>query len=201
MVFGVLYIKVHSVPVVASREHAGLGTPSPRVTAMTVRTMGRHITDALSDPIINQVASTACEQASPVFSLWWWVKQAVKFKQDDALILKLFGERDHYELLISPPVLLRMPVPQGDCDDFTMLLSALLICAGYRVRIVTIECDPRRPGEYSHVYAETLANGRWVPMDASHGKFPGWEVPAQDIRRKTSWSLDGHVVEDHRRFQ
>lgn len=186
-------------PVIAlTREHAGLGTPSPIVTAQTVRKMCEHIRNAQSDPLVLGIARSAIAHPDPLSSLYWWVKHAVKFRQDDPMILELTGERDHYELLISPPVLLRMKRPQGDCDDFTMLLAALLTAAGCETRIVTIECDRTRPNEYSHVYLEVWDGSRWLPLDASHGKFPGWEVPAYDIARKTSWSMDGYVADDRR---
>ena len=190
---------MHPVPVVASREHAGLSTPSPVVTQQTVRKMGEHIQNALADPLIRQIAASASTQSDPLSALWWWVKHAIRFRQDDSLILELFNEKDHFELLISPPVLIRMKRPQGDCDDFTMLMLALACCAGYRVRIVTVQCDRARPGEYSHVYGEALIPQGWMPLDASHGTYPGWEVPARDILRKTSWTLDGYVAHDERR--
>ena len=193
---------MHPVPVVASREHAGLSTPSPVVTQQTVRKMGEHIQNALNDPLIQRIAASACGnvgQVDPLSALWWWVKHAVQFRQDDSLILELFNERDHFELLISPPVLIRMKKPQGDCDDFTMLILALAACAGYRVRIVTVQCDRSRPNEYSHVYGEALIDRGWMPLDVSHGTYPGWEVPARDILRKTSWTLDGYVAHDERR--
>lgn len=190
---------MHSVPIVASREHVGLSAPSPVVTERTVRKMGEHIQNALYDPLIQRIATSSCRQADPLSALWQWVKHAVRFRQDDSLILELFNERDHFELLISPSVLIRMKKPQGDCDDFTMLILALALCAGYRVRIVTVECDRARPQEYSHVYGEALTDRGWMPLDASHGTYPGWEVPARDIFRKTSWTLDGYVAHDERR--
>lgn len=186
--------------VVISREHAGLDTPSPIVTAQTVRKMCEHIANAQSDPLVLGIARSAAQHPDPISSLYWWVKHAVKFRQDDPMIWELFRERDHYELLISPPVLLRMRRPEGDCDDFTMLLCALLTAAGFETQIVTIECDRTRPNEYSHVYLEVWNDSlqNWMPLDASHGKFPGWEVPARDIQRKTSWSMDGFVADDRR---
>jgi hypothetical protein len=190
---------MHALGVVASREHAGINTPSPVVTQQTVRKMGEHIQNALHDPLIQRIAASARTHPDPLSAIWWWVKHAVRFRQDDSLILELFNERDHFELLISPPVLIRMKKPEGDCDDFTMLALALALSAGFRVRIVTVMCDRARPGEYSHVYGEALTSKGWMSLDTSHGTYPGWEVPARDILRKTSWTLDGYVANDERR--
>ena len=189
---------MHPVPVVASREHLGLGTPSSIVTERTVRKMNEHIHNALNDPVLVRLSQRFCYSPDPLGDLWRWAKQNVRFRQDDALILMIFNERDHFELLISPSVVIRMNHPQGDCDDFTMLIATLAQLMGCRVRIETVQCDRARPGEYSHVYPSVLTD-RWMPLDASHGTYPGWEVPARDILRKTSWTLDGYVVHDERR--
>ena len=120
----------------------------------------------------------------------------MKFVHDDTIIRQLFNEDGHFELLIAPPVLLRMNDPRGDCDDFTMLVVALASIAGFDCGIVTLACDRRRPGEYSHVYGCAALPGMLVPLDCSHGKHPGWEVPTRDIQRKTVWDLNGRVVSD-----
>ncbi len=198
-------------PIVLQREQAGLHTPSPQVTEQTVLKMCEHIRNAPADPLVQQAARSikaqpfrpvAITDGAPVLArLWWWVKYRVKFTQDDELIRKLFNESGHYELLISPPVLLRMLKPQGDCDDFTMLICALCLCLGFETRIVTVMCDRKRPGEYTHVFPVAfLADQKiWCPMDASHGDYPGWQVPERDVTRRTEWDLSGRVVLDRSR--
>lgn len=190
-------------PVVLERDPTpqGVRTPTGPVTEQTVQKMCAHIRAAQSDPIVQSVASRATShQASPaakLSALWMWVKHCVRFVQDDTLIRQLLNESDHFELLIAPPVLLRMSDPRGDCDDFTMLLDALARACGFEVGIVTLACDRRRPGEYSHVYGcAWLPDGMLCPLDASHGKYPGWEVPGRDVQRKTIWNLDGRIVSD-----
>ena len=195
-----------ATPIVVQREQAGLGTPSSVVTAQTVQKMCEHIRNAKSDPIIRNVAAglkrtrpfRSVAPSSVLCSLWYWVKLHVKFSQDDTLIRKLFNESGHYELLISPPVLLRMKRPQGDCDDFTMLICALCSVLGIDSRIVTLMCDRRRPGEYSHVFPIGYMADKqmWCPVDASHGDYPGWQVPQQAVTRRTEWDLNGNIVSD-----
>jgi transglutaminase-like putative cysteine protease len=178
----------------------GLSTPTSVVTEQTVRKMCEHIRAALQDPIVQDVAARSTARsvspADKLAALWLWVKHHVKFVHDDVLTRQLFNEADHFELLISPPVLLRMKEPRGDCDDFTMLIDALCLAAGFDVGIVTLACDRRRPREYSHVYGCAWLPGVMCPMDVSHGKYPGWEVPRRDVQRKTIWSIDGKMLAD-----
>lgn len=189
-------------PIVLQRERTPQGerTSTGVVTEQTVRKMCAHIRAALADPIVRSVAARATAHsktpAEKLSALWLWVKGHVKFVHDDTLIRQLFNEDGHFELLISPPVLLRMNEPRGDCDDFTMLIVALATLAGFDCGIVTLACDRRRPGEYSHVYGCAALPGMLAPLDCSHGKYPGWEVPARDIQRKTVWDLNGRVVSD-----
>lgn len=199
-------------PVVLERDHQGLGVSSPRVTEATVRKMGGYIREAQSDPLLahslKDALKATAQGPSSLACIWWWIKHRVKFLHHDPQICKLLNECNggEFQLLITPPVLLRMKNPEGDCATFTMLALAMAMLAGYRVRIVTLACDRRRPGEYSHVYGSVLSVGRrteqslpdedWRPFDVSHGKYPGWEVPLYEQQRKTVWDLDANVISD-----
>jgi hypothetical protein len=188
--------------VVVERDHAGIGTPSPQVTAQTVRVMAKHIADAQKDPLIERRAHALIDPDSTrqLCKVWWWVKHTVRFLHHDPQICQLLNEckGGEYQMLVSPPVLLRMKRPEGDCATFTMLVLALAKSLCYQVRIITLACDRNRPGEYSHVYgAAFLPNEKvWCALDASHGTSPGWEVPAYDVQRRTEWDLDGNMVSD-----
>lgn len=192
-----------SQPVVLQRDRTanGLATPTRAVTKQTVEKMCEHIRNAQSDPMLTAVARgivARCQSpADQLSALWLEVKHHIKFLHDEVLTRLLFNEGDHFELLISPPVMLRMRAPSGDCDDFTMLADALACAMGFEWGIVTIACDRKRPGEYSHVYGcAWLPNGVMCPLDCSHGKYPGWEVPARDVQRKTVWNSQGKVISD-----
>lgn len=52
---------------------------------------------------------------------------------------------------------------QGDCDDFAMLLAALLKIMGYRARFKAGSVNGSRQG---HVFVEVNSNGKWIPLDA-----------------------------------
>jgi len=183
------------------RVHMGTSAPTEAVTRETVREMCQHIIRDINDPVVRSVASKITPGIEALTKLWLWIKSHVQFVHDDVQIAQLLGEQGHFELLISPAVLLRMPQPKGDCDDFTMLVCALAGCLGYQCRIVTLVCDRKRPGEYSHVFATVSADGEnWFPMDTSHGTYPGWQVPQRDVQRRTEWDMQGNQVFDRTYF-
>lgn len=130
-------------------------------------------------------------------SIWWWAKHHVVFIHHQKLLVSWLGAPDELQLLIRPDALLKMTQPKGDCAVFTTLICAMLDCAGLPWEIVTAAVDPRQPGIYSHVYPRViLSDGRRIPLDASHGKFPGWEVPAEHMSAKQIWNADGEPIED-----
>jgi hypothetical protein len=208
---------VAAQPIVLKRDRTpqGLRTPTSVVTKQTVEKMCEHVRNAQADPMLQAIAQkiwlsthTPAENvrsgagrrrgaAEGLSAIWLWVKNHIKFLHDDVLTRVLFNENDHFELLISPPVMLRMKAPSGDCDDFTMLACALACAMGYQWGIVTLACDRKRPGDYSHVYGcAWLPDGVMCPLDCSHGKYPGWEVPAHDVQRKTVWDSGAQVISD-----
>jgi len=158
------------------------------------------IQDSLADGIVQRAF-----QASQGFrmwggtcaGIWWWCKHAVKFVHHQKLLIEWLNAGDELQLLIRPDALLHMQEPKGDCAVFTTLVCAMLDCAGIQWEICTVAVDPRQPGVYSHVYPRAvLPNGTRLPLDASHGKYPGWEVPAERVSAKQVWDEDGKPIED-----
>jgi transglutaminase-like putative cysteine protease len=103
-------------------------------------------------------------------ALFDWVKRNVRYTRDIVRV----------ELLHSARRLLELRA--GDCDDMTILLSAMLESTGHPVRLVIIGRDPRKPRLFSHIYLQTLHRGRWIALDPTMDKPPGWE-PSAPIRR------------------
>jgi hypothetical protein len=60
---------------------------------------------------------------------------------------------------------------------------------------VTVAADPENPERWSHVFPMAQLGNVNMPMDASHGKFPGWMVPREHIFRWQAWDLNGNPVE------
>ena len=170
-------------------------------TAQTVRYMARLVAHSLSDPILFNATSAALRifaiTGSPSAAIWQWCKRNVKFVHHSKLLESWLGKGDELQLLISPEALLRMERPKGDCAVFTTLVCAMLQSAGIEWEIVTVAVDPRQPGVFSHVFPRAvLADGRRIALDASHGKYAGWEVPFEHRSATQVWNMAGSPVKD-----
>lgn len=171
-----------------------------RSTEQTVAAMAHHIQAAMLDPAVykvgaNLAASSSGSRRDLAASVWEWCHRNIRFAQDEDLLAAQLGRRDELELLISPSVMVRSSVKQGDCDDYTMMACSLLSFVGLPAYIKTFKCDRRDPERWSHVCAATaLEDGSIFPLDASHGDYPGWQVPADDIFESQLWDMDGKRV-------
>jgi len=95
-------------------------------------------------------------------ALFEWVQSNIRYTKDPFRL----------EVLHSPRRMLELRA--GDCDDMTILLSALLEAIGHPVRLVLVGPDPRRPRLFSHIYLEVHHKGRWIPLDATMPHPMGW---------------------------
>jgi hypothetical protein len=117
-------------------------------------------------------------------AIFWWIKNHISFRQDEDILSMEMGYRDPLqELLIPADTLLSMPVPQGDCDDFSMLAATLMLASKIPVWYVAVAVDPVEPERFSHVYNKVLVDGEYLPFDSSHGMTLGWETKQQVFRR------------------
>lgn len=201
-----------------TRYQADLSNPD-NATAETVQVMCEQIRKSSEDPVLRTAARNAVARfrGGPLYavngidpfkdagaiasSAWWWVKHALRFVHHDGLIQVWFNERDQLQLLISPDLLLRMSDPRGDCAIYTMLVCAMLRAFRIPYELVTAAVDPYQPDIFGHVYARAvLPNGRRLTLDASHGKYPGWEVPPEHTLRKQVWDESGNPIQDAARF-
>jgi transglutaminase-like putative cysteine protease len=64
---------------------------------------------------------------------------------------------------------------QGDCDDKTTLLAALLQSLGHPTRFHAMGF---RPGHVEHVLLEVKRGTQWIPLDATEPHRGGWAPPA-----------------------
>ena len=178
-------------------------------THETILYMCGLVRDSAKDPVIPEAAADALKrfafwmggdkQSPGVLSecCWWWVKHAIKFVHHQKLLRAWLGKSDELQLLIAPDVLLKMQQPKGDCAVFTCLICAMLDSLGVPWEIVTVAVDPNQPEIFSHVYPRAiLAPGFCLPLDASHGKYPGWEVPNARVLLKQVWNSNGEPIAD-----
>ena len=73
------------------------------------------------------------------------------------------------ETLQTP--LVTMKIRQGDCDDQSVLLAALLESIGHPTRFVAIKQNFFGP--FVHVYTETKIGPRWIPLETTEKMAPG----------------------------
>jgi hypothetical protein len=179
---------------------------SDNSTAQTIEQMALLIKESIEDPLTRSVADRACQTwgqgssdpRSIAWACWWYAKHSIKFVLDGPAARNFVGLPEALELLISPALMLRTRKMQGDCDDFTMMICALLGCCGLGYEIITVAANPREPGTFSHVYCRAvLPDGSRVPLDATpHGKYPGWQIPSARVSRLQAWDEDGNPVPD-----
>jgi len=97
-----------------------------------------------------------------VKALFEWVQQNVRYTKDTFRVEVLHSARRMLELRA------------GDCDDFSIVLGAMLEAIGHPVRLVITGPNRRRPDLFSHIYIEVLCDGRWIALDATMPHAMGW---------------------------
>lgn len=159
---------------------------SPEATRRTFELMRGLVWAAQGKPTIYNAAravrAMANQQNEPlVVALFRWVKMNVGYMPDEEQIEQ---GREGRELLIAPDLLLAMNPALGDCDDFSMVVAAIAIQLGLRVKFVAVALEGENPSRYGHVYTQVLdavgENGmgpkQWVSLDCSHGPWVDWHV-------------------------
>lgn len=168
-------------------------------TRDTIRVMQRLAHGYSRHPSVVMAVSHALTGIDPSLqrdvacAIFYWVRTNIRFVEDETLLYEQLGvdlEDLDKELLIVPPVLLSMPNPQGDCDDFSLLLAAMLLCAGLRPYFVTVAADPLEPQKFSHIYicVHLADENNHLCLDAGNRLVmvePGWESPR--VTRKAIW--------------
>ena len=188
----------------ALRQNPGMVQSSEdplEATQETVEYMCQLIKDSLADGIVQRACEGACRKARSdsaiACAVWVFAKHTIRFVHHSNLQAAWMPDPTALQLLIRPDALLKMARPKGDCAVFTTLICAMLDCAGVDWEIVTAAVNPRQPGIFSHVYPRAiLSDGRRLVLDASHGKYPGWEVPAEHMSAKQVWNSAGQPIED-----
>ena len=71
----------------------------------------------------------------------------------------------------------------------------MLEALGLQWDIVTAAVDARQPEIFGHVWPRAILSGdARESLDASHGKYPGWQVPAYDLHRVWIFNENGQRV-------
>jgi hypothetical protein len=136
------------------------------------------------------------DQTDTCRRVWGHAATGIRFQNDPKTGMGIGGytEDDVVEVIVRPVDMARyvdMGAAVGDCDDFSMYVAALLRALGVDCRFVTVAADGRDPDQYSHVYgvAYPVVDGVPVrmPLDASHGKYAGWETG--NLGRIREWGI------------
>ncbi|MGM0587091.1 MAG: transglutaminase-like domain-containing protein [Bacteroidota bacterium] len=79
----------------------------------------------------------------------------------------------------------------GDCDDHSILASALLGSLGVPTKFKVIKASRKDPDAWTHVYVLYKANGQWIPFDTTLHSHAGAEVPEHRIHGAKTVDMDG----------
>lgn len=169
-------------------------------TRDTIRIMGSLARQYAGDPHVIAATAQALSAGARTHrqiasAIFYWVRRNVRFVEDEQLMYQEFGIQPQYldkELLIIPPLLLSMPEPMGDCDDFSLLLASMLLCAGLKPYWVTVAADKNDLRKFSHIYVcvSLQDEGTHMCLDAGNRLQmvpPGWEE--NKVTRKAIWPI------------
>lgn len=184
--------------------------PDAQVSA-TINLMRQYVReDAANSPEIRREAQEIYRQclgdrAIAVRSIWWKVQQKIQFLRDEStaqplesFLNKAYGSTPIVEILIRPRDMADLKHRRvGDCDDYSMYCAALLMALGIDCSFVTIAGNAKDPNHFTHVYVAAYPHGfsgERIAVDASHGKYCGWEGKRPGMRC-VEWKVSDGVGE------
>lgn len=210
-----------------SQYHPQLGEVKYRVenlafepdtqVGQTLRLMLERAAQDSSDPWFKQRAQGLAgegSEKSKAYNLYqhaWRKSGHIRFQRDEITGAGIGGYPEDEVVEVSiRPIDMAKYVDEGkaigDCDDFSTYLAALLKANGIACSFVTVGADERVPDQFSHVYVVAYPVDEWgqrerLPLDASHGEYPGWEVPNQfgkykewPVWDRVSWLIGNAVT-------
>jgi hypothetical protein len=169
---------------------------------LAVHAVIRMVLEDCGKPIIQRAAAQALELGGgdPITGAWRAIKPFIQFRQDvdiaNDLDIEDTRKRDVVETFLSPATQARLIQLRGfgveDCDGYTMYAACLLRALGIPTTMCTVAAERDRPRLFSHVYLVAYRNGVRIPMDLSHGPYPGWECPNLDRLRE--WPVSAETL-------
>jgi transglutaminase-like putative cysteine protease len=120
--------------------------------------------------ILIQNAVPPKDYFAEIKTLFEWVRSNIRYTRDIHRVELLHSARRMLELRA------------GDCDDMTILLSAMLKAVGHPVRIVLVGFNPKKQMLFTHIYLEAFCKGWWIPLDPTMNHTMGWSPPAVNKR-------------------
>lgn len=130
--------------------------------------MGRFVKDGKKQLSIRQTAlsivngSRQKDWSEEVRKLFEFVRDDIRYVRDVRGV----------ETLQTPDKTLEFE--QGDCDDKSVLLAALLESIGHPTRFIAIGF---KPNNFVHVYVETKIGNNWIALETTEPVPMGWSAP------------------------
>lgn len=147
------------------------GDAGTRATLRAMRALvRRYRTDSRVRQTATELVAAVPQKSwtSEVSAIFAYVRDGIRYIRDTRGV----------ETVHSPVA--TMERGQGDCDDKSVLLAALLESIGHPTRFVAVGFDPLGP--FSHVYVETRIGPRWVALDPTMD-WPVGRAPSGVARR------------------
>ena len=182
-----------------------LGNWPDEQVARTIGVMQVRTSEDMQDPGFKAraqgIADPALSDFDKIANAYAHTKGALQFQRDEATGAGVgdIPPEQVIEVIIRPTDMAQyvdQGIGTGDCDDFSMYLAAILEAVDVPCAFVTVAADGKAPDQYSHVYVAAYprdenGNRVRVPLDASHGQYPGWEVPNQ-YGKLREWPVRGN---------
>jgi len=155
---------------------------------VTVDRMRQLIRQSLTTPWIRwalgqMVQSVPLSQMAPtvrIGTIYEWALHHLTYGYDGELSDSVLAMEEEIR---SPEYLLhriyQFGIAEGDCDDFVILLAALLLASGTPVRLIL--SSARNDQEFDHVFLQAWSGTGWITLDGIHGAAMGWMIPMEHV--------------------
>lgn len=143
------------------------GLPSGLTGAkLTLDVMRAYVHQYKADPAVRTAALELVrslaqkDHLGEVVALHAFVRDHIRYVRDTRGV----------ETVQTPPATLE--IGQGDCDDKSTLLAALLESISFPTRFLAVGFAPK---SLSHVLVETRVDNRWIALESTEPVPPGWK--------------------------
>lgn len=114
-------------------------------------------------------------------ALYDWVQTHLAYTGDHLLIEEIRGPQWLLdEIAVHGDAL-------ADCDDYVILLGALLATIGIPFRLIVTSARPDR--EFDHIFLVVETSIGMIPADAITGQRFGWSIPIAQITNRMEFPL------------
>ena len=170
------------------------GTTPEQMAVFSLKYINALARDGSRDSSVRQVADSIVagvdrsDHMAVIRKVHAWVQKRFKYEFDPGDI----------EMVTHPKHAIQAALKDGryeeDCDGFVVTEAAILaylLGSTRNVRFVILKADKRAPSQWSHIFMQAKAHGKWVTLDpimqGEHPKRPkhpvGWHPPKYYAKR------------------